>query len=123
MNDRIEIIHKSGNELKEYYSNADICMLFFESDEYRNFAMPIKLFEYLGNMCPIIGTVGTAAGEFIESNDIGWSIPYDEYELEKLLKNLSNNRMILEEKRNGMRKVMIQNTWQERARTVVRDLI
>lgn len=123
MNDRIEIIHKSGNELKEYYSNADICMLFFESDEYRSFAMPIKLFEYLGNMCPIIGTVGTAAGEFIESNDIGWSILYDEYELEKLLKNLSNNRMILEEKRNGMRKVMIQNTWQERARTVVRDLI
>ena len=69
----------------EYYRRADLCSLFCEYSLYREFAMPIKLFEYMEKEKPIIATINTAAGDFVTENDIGWAIDYDEDMLEKLL--------------------------------------
>lgn len=123
LNERVKIIHKSGEELKPYYLNADICSLFFESEEYRSFAMPIKLFEYLSHLVPIIATTNTSAGEFVERNRIGWTIPYEEKELENLLNILYHDRKILNEKDMIMEEALRKNTWIERAKTVIEDLV
>lgn len=122
MNERIRIVHASGIELNKYYKDADICMLFFESEGYRNFAMPIKLFEYLANLKPIIATEGSAAGEFVEKNGIGWTIPFSKDILKQLLQKICDDTNILEEKKEKMVKARELNTWKSRGAQVIQNL-
>lgn len=122
LNDRISIIHKSGKELGEYYQKADIASLYFPNDEYRKFVLPIKLFEYLENVTPIIATSGTEVAKFITDNDIGWAIPCNENSLSELLEKIHKNNDLLIGKYKNAIKVLPQNTWDERAKQVEREL-
>lgn len=122
MGDNISIVHKAGEELNIYYKQADIAMLFFDSSGYREFAMPIKLFEYISKMTPVITTQNSAAGEFVEKNGVGWNIPYQKEALESLLKEIYNNRSLLEEKKEQLKVILKSNSWEARARQVSKDL-
>lgn len=122
LSDQIHIIHKSGKELDFYYERADISMLFFSSSGYRRFAMPVKLFEYIGNLTPVIAVKDSSAGKFVEDNDVGWAIDYDEKALEDLIIKIQRERSWLERKNNNMEKVLLDNTWKKRAETVIKDL-
>ncbi len=123
LNSRISIVHASSKELAKYYKEADICSLYFPEEEYRNFVLPIKLFEYLSYVTPIIVTKGTQAAKFIVENDIGWEIPYKQEELERTLDTIHNNKELLKEKHQNMISVLSKNTWEERAKQVEKDLI
>ena len=99
-----------------------MCLAFFEQDEYRSMAMPIKIFEYLSYLIPIITTKGTAAGEFVEKNNIGWNISYDETEIKELLIELNDNFSIVIEKHKNAARIISENTWEMRALKVCKDL-
>jgi len=122
LNNRISIVHKSGKDLIQLYDSADIVNLFIKPSEYRNMAMPVKLFEYLGSCTPIIATKGSASGNFVEKNDIGWAIDYDEESLAKLLDYIYNNQWILKEKSENEKKILPDNTWEARAKKVAYQL-
>lgn len=122
LNPRIHIIHKSSEELAPFYWAAHICSLFLKPIEYRTFAMPVKLFEYLGYGKPVVTTKGTAAGEFVEKYDIGWNIDYSVDSLESLLKCITGNKDILDQKRKNIERILPDHTWQARAEKVARDL-
>lgn len=122
LNKNIEIIHRDINELSDIYHRSDIASLFLEPIEYRNFAMPIKLFEYIEQQKPIIGIKGTAAGDFIKKNDIGWTIKYSKEELLKVLYEIFNNKKILKRKKENIAMVLKKHTWENRAKGVCRDL-
>lgn len=121
INDRISIVHTYGDGLEKHYDRADLCSLYFPKEEYRNFVMPIKLFEYIGHAIPILATAETTTGDFIEKNNIGWSINSDE-KLEEVLQELHDNKMLLLEKYYNLVNVVEENTWEERAKKVVNDL-
>ncbi|QEN05679.1 glycosyltransferase family 1 protein [Thiospirochaeta perfilievii] len=118
----IEVIHKSGKELKEELINADIGMLFFETDEYRTFAMPVKMFEYLSYGIPVIATEGTAAGDWVKKNGVGWTIPYSEEALDNLLNNLIENPNQIVNTKKNISNVLKDNLWSSRAEQVIKDL-
>jgi glycosyltransferase involved in cell wall biosynthesis len=119
LNDRIRIAHASGADLEPLFAGHDIGSLFLEPQAWRDFAMPIKLFEYLQYGLPVIGTTGTAAGDFIEENNSGWVINYDEKTLTALLCDLHEHRNKLEIMRENIANVLSKNTWQARAETVM----
>lgn len=123
MCERIKIVHASGKELEKYYDSSDICLLFFASEGYRKFAMPIKLFEYLANLKPIIATEGSAAGEFVRKNNLGWEIPFEDDSLINLLKCIQEDKSILEDKSKKMIQARANNSWKARAEQVVKDLM
>lgn len=120
--DNITVIHKSGNELIDEYKKCDIALLFFESDIYRTFAMPVKMFEYLSFIKPIIATCDTAAGEWVEEHNIGWTIPYDEEALTSLLIKIKNDTESLVIKQNSIKKIKKDNLWISRAKQVIEDM-
>lgn len=122
LKDKIEVVHSSGETLNEYYQQADICSLLFEKHEYRDIAMPMKLFEYISNRKPIIATIGTAAGDFVKENNIGWAIEYDEKSIFDLVNKIQKNRNQIKEKVENFDKVIELNTWEERAKKVAKDL-
>lgn len=120
--ENIEVVHKSGAELIPLFNRADIAMLFVKPQKYRQFAAPVKLYEYLGEKKPIIATCGTLAGQFVESNKIGWTIPYDEQALIELLTELLSDVSLLDKAKANMLMVADQHTWLARAKYVVDDL-
>lgn len=122
LDDRINIIHKRGEELKPYFLKTDLANLYIEPVKYRSFAMPVKLFEYIGYGKPIIASKGTAAGEFVEKHDIGWNIDYSLDSLLDTLDYIYNNREIIKEKRENIKKILKDNRWEARAEKVAKDL-
>lgn len=123
INDRIRIIHKSGDELEPYYEEADICSLLFKQDIYREMAKPYKAFEYLAHEMPVLSTKGTAIGAFVEKNDIGWNIEFDSKSISDVLKKIMSDATILNHKKATCKKVKQDNLWKVRAKQVVADLL
>ena len=115
-------IHESGQGLEPYYKKADICCAFAGEGDYMRMAMPIKVFEYLGHYIPIIATKDTAAGKFIEKENLGWSIEYNQEALKQCLHNILQNPALLQEKRESETSANEANTWKARAKQVILDL-
>lgn len=122
MNENIKVIHKSGFEFKEDIENSNICILYFKPSEYRKFAMPVKLFEYMSYEKPILATKGSSVGDFVEKNKMGFSIDYEKEELKNTLNEILSNPSLLKERVENIRNIKIKNTWSYRAKTVAKDL-
>lgn len=123
LTDDIQVVHEYGDNLKRYYLETDICTCFFKTGEYRNMAMPIKVFEYLGYVTPVIVTKGSEAGDFVEKNDIGWSVEYNEEALSETLNIIAKRWDMIREKHLNSIQCLDENTWQARARQVALDLV
>ncbi len=119
-NHNIKIIHESGENLKKYYQNADIACLFLKPYVYLNFAIPIKLFEYLSYKKPIISTANTENGRFIYKNKVGWAIEYSEKALFKFFEELNGEQ--IKKMYENIEKIYDINTWEARAKTVANNL-
>ena len=122
LTERITIVHESGENLKKLYLKSDICSCFFPLSEYMSFAVPIKLFEYIGNVTPVIVTKGTVAGKFVEKFGNGISVPYDIEKLSNAIEEVLNNRGMLIEMHENACNCLEQNTWKCRALQVEKDL-
>lgn len=122
MCERIRVVHKKGDELDEYYENADICSLLFKRDIYREIAKPFKAYEYLANEIPVLSTKGTAIGEFVEKEDIGWNILFEADEIARTLKHIIDHPEELQIKGKNCGETKKRNLWKTRALQVVNDL-
>lgn len=120
--DRVEIIHKSGKELELYYNQADIGALMFPPMEYRDFAMPVKAFEYLAHELPMLATKGSSVGEFVEKHGLGWTLKNTSDSISELLETITRHPEVLDEKRSCCSKEIENNTWRSRAQQVAEDL-
>lgn len=118
----IQVEHKSGTALEALYLQASIAVYFVKPNDLWSFAMGVKLFEYLSFKKPIIAVRDTAVGQFVEENNIGWVIDYDEEKLKTLLLSLKNHPEYIEEKINNIEKIIPKHTWEARAKKVVSDL-
>lgn len=122
LNENIRIIHKNSDELKPYYEEADIGSIFFEHNDYMDMAIPFKSFEYLANEIPVIATTNTAIGNFVEKNNIGWTLPYNADAACELLNRIIKNPELISEKQCNSIKTKQKNLWTVRAKKVEQDL-
>jgi glycosyltransferase involved in cell wall biosynthesis len=122
-NVRVEVVHKSAHSLDDLYASADICVLFLKVDEYRDFAAPVKLYEYLGAGKPVIVSEGCLAAEIIKQTGAGWVVEYDELALSNLLIYLSNNPQEVHAKSQIAISLGKKQTWVSRARIIANHLM
>ena len=113
--ERVEIVHRSGEELEPLYAASNVGMLFMEPIGYREFAAPMKLYEYLCYGKPIIATEGSLAGDFVRENSIGWVLPYTAEALTELLQDLQEHPRMYDEVRANVLTVRESHTWEARA--------
>lgn len=118
--DNIHIVHKSGNELQSLYDNSHLAVLFVEPRDYREFAVPFKLYEYIGRNKPIICTSSTLVGNFVEDKDIGWVLEYNTDKLINLLSTIKKEDV--DNKTQQVLRVKENETWESRAKKVCNDL-
>jgi len=113
----VQVIHKSGFDIKSDYENADLFCIVRKPTSYLEFAMPIKLFEAIGYGLPIIANRGTLVAKFVEDEGVGWVIDGPD-DLRSLCRYLNRNRQILIEKKRAVQEVRKNHTWLARARAV-----
>lgn len=118
----IHVVHRSGDELRELYDEANACLLAVEPIVYWTFAVPVKLFEYLGNGKPVLASSGSYSGRFVRDQSVGWTVDYGSAEFAETLDRLVERPEELEAVTEWVRKVRHEHTWQSRARQVVADL-
>lgn len=119
----ISIVHLSGDEMIQKLKECDVALIFVKPQEYWNFAVPYKFFEYLGFGKPIIASSGTFAGTLVSEHEIGFTINYNFNDLINTLNSITLNPSILGDKIDNIRKFSENNTWRERALQVCNDLI
>ncbi|PZA00692.1 hypothetical protein A6K26_000015 [Gammaproteobacteria bacterium 2W06] len=120
--DNIKVVHEYGDVMQAMLRQCDLALLFVKPQEYWEFAAPVKLYEYLGNHKPIIASAGTLAGRFVESQGVGWAVPYQEGSMRQILKYLLAEPESLEAVRSRCAEVAQEHSWQARARQVIEDL-
>ena len=97
-------------------------MLAVEPSDYRRFAVPLKLFEYLSRGRPILVTEGTEAARIVSSFNAGWVVPYTAEAIAATLRRLQGNRAEVQAKAANAVSAAKVNTWADRARTVADTL-
>jgi glycosyltransferase involved in cell wall biosynthesis len=114
----VSVVHLSASDAASWLRGADICSLFVEPSSYWAFAMPMKLFTYLAAECPILASEGTEAGRFVQANDLGWVLSYEEDDLEALLRELLANPARVTARRKVAQAKAGLHTWRRRAEAV-----
>ena len=120
--DRIQIIHKSGSELKEYYDRADVAALCFKKNAYEDMSMPIKTFEAISYGTPILTTNIDSVAQLVEENRIGWVADSSVDSISKTLNFLKEHPEEIKDKTNNTIEAAYRNSWEDRARQVAEDL-
>lgn len=118
----IEVVHRSGDELLGLFAEADVCALMVEPAEYRDFAAPVKLFEYIGHGKPVLATRSTHAGRVVEQLGAGWTVDYDRNAIVEQLSALVSDPAEVLRKKQETRSAREATTWQARALKVAADL-
>ena len=104
-------------DLQTIYKNTDIVYSVYDitssvGNNWRN-AMPVKSFEAILTLTPIIASKNTVLGNFIEKNDIGFTIDiHDENELNNLFNEISNNPILLKNKIENLKKIQYTYIWE-----------
>ena len=100
----------------ELYNNTDILYAVYDtngidSENWKN-SMPIKSFEAIITATPIIASKNTVLGEFVEKNNIGFTIDIrKEGEFEVLIERIIKNKNLLKEKIDNIKKIQYMYTW------------
>ncbi len=115
LSDRVAVVHGRGAELDPYFDRATIGVLAMRPIEYRSFAAPVKLFEYIGRGLPILASADTFVGDFVERNGIGWAPRFDRAEIGAVLERLISNPDEVERAASRVREIRGDNTWRARA--------
>ena len=122
LTDRIEVVHKSGEELEGCYQRADLCSLMFGHNAYIDMSQPVKAYEYLAHGIPMLATEGMAIADFVKRYDIGWTLDYDAQAIAEQLRRCIEQPELLAEKRLRCQEAKPQHTWKARAEQVAQGL-
>lgn len=114
----VSVVSFSGEKLNELYENADCACLYVEPTEYRMFAVPIKLFEYVANGKPVIASAGTWAGEFVAKHSVGWKVEYSDKALKTFLEQLLEDKASIPSYAEAIKEKAPMYSWKERCKEV-----
>ncbi|SJN20421.1 glycosyltransferase [Luteococcus japonicus] len=120
--DNIQVVHRHGEGLKELFANANVCVVTTKPSQYWTFAAPLKVYEYIGNGKPILASNGSLAGDFVDSQQIGWSVDYGRENFIELLRTLAERPDEVSAARKRVLQVREEHSWRRRAEQVVTDL-
>lgn len=113
--DNINVVHTRGEGLEPHYAKAHVCTLYMPPGDYRDFAVPVKMYEYLAHSRPVLATKGSFAAQFVAEKGLGWSLPFGEDALNDFLDRLVTNPSVLVEKAEAAKVFGEKNQWADRA--------
>jgi len=119
--DNVKLIHESGKTMLKELKLSDALIMYYPKNNYREFAVPVKLFEAACLGIPVISDSHGETAEIIEREKIGWTAKNPD-ELESLIKTLSANKEKISEAKKSTSISSHKNSWRARAETVLSEL-
>lgn len=109
-----------AKESSKLYSETDISYIVYSRDNPQHMiAYPVKFFEAIVTKTPVIVTKGSVLDSFVTEHDIGFAVDGGNVEeIKKLISYIDDNRQILQEKIENLKKIQFNYSWEE----VVRNL-
>lgn len=117
----ISLKHVSGAELEQVYKEVDFAFIPRKRSVYNDFAVPIKLVEYLTAGLPIIATDCSAQEDFIKSGPYGVITGDDAASLVKGMQSIQPH--FAEYKKNIQQSFLQKHAWNERAEQAAHALL
>ncbi len=121
--DWLDIHHAHGESLVPIYKEASFGIVTLKRGTYNDFAVPVKLFEYLSYGLPVLATDCTALQKIVIQDNIGLIVKDNSnsiYEgLQKMLDE--ENRKIL--KQNSIKALKEKHLWLNRALDIQNELL
>ncbi len=122
--DWLEIKHLSNHELQQEYMNADVAIIPRPITEYNNFAIPIKLFEYLSYHMPIVTTNCFETAKFVRENQIGIVVDDDSQVMADAIIQLFESPDEIEKYAKKTKEVLLnENLWEHRVDKIEEHLL
>lgn len=119
----IEVLHVSGSgALKEVYRRADMGLFPGRRDIYMDFAVPVKLFEYIGYGLPVVTTDCVESKNLCEASGFGVCVSDTPEAFAQGILRLYDEPELMRTCRENAQKAAAEQTWQSRAQKVARDL-
>lgn len=122
LGDNVRVVHEQGGGLDALYREADVGVLMMAPQQYRSFAMPMKLFEYMGQGLPVLASADTQAGAYVQREGAGWAPAYERAAITRVLRALAAEREQVRQMGDAALRVAKENTWTDRALEVARTL-
>ena len=119
----LQIHHVSGAELAILYLSCDIALIPIRKSRYMDFAVPVKLYEYLSYHLPMVVTDCLETARFVSENNLGVVTKSDAEDFAQGIMKLAADVSLRQAIKSQARCVLADgNLWVDRARQVIRDL-
>lgn len=118
----LTVSHKSGAELKGVYKNASVALIPRERNAYHDFAVPVKMFEYLAYGLPIVATNCKAHARIIETEGYGVITEVSPEGFARGIQEAIDPSVYPNIKANVVDKAYERNSWRSRVEKVVKDM-
>lgn len=119
----LEVYHVFGHELKEYYNRATVALLPKRRNEYNDFAVSVKLFEYMSFGLPVIAISNKATDHIIKEYNIGVTTEESYTDFAAAIENLlSDDKQYKFYRENVKKALLTNNLWTHRVETIANDL-
>ncbi|MEH7235742.1 glycosyltransferase [Bacillus sp. JJ1562] len=121
--DWLHIHHAHGEALLPIYKEADFGIVTLKRGTYNDFAVPVKLFEYLSFGLPVLATDCTALQKIVEQDNIGLIVKDNSNSIHDGLQEMldSNKRNKLKE--NSISALKEKHLWLQRAKDIQNELL
>ncbi|NEU30304.1 glycosyltransferase [bacterium LRH843] len=116
------IFHAHGEKLKGIYSRADIAIIPRQRNTYNDFAVPVKLFEYISHGLPIISTNCIAQAEIITRFELGIVTNDNSRDLANAIELFLDSKTKSRYTSNVKKALLNHHSWKHRAETVYQIL-
>ena len=120
--DWLEVVHASGDDLEQYYRRAEFGIIPRLRTPYNDIAFPVKLVEYLSHGLPLLVTDCPAVKEFVSRWNIGLVTNDNVADFSEAIICFAGMRDIYGAYRSAIDEACRENSWSQRARSVIRDL-
>lgn len=119
----LEIFHASGEKLIPIYNQADFGIVTYKNDEYNDFSMPVKLFEYISYGLPVLASNTTAMKEVVEANHFGKTVNDTVEDIKEGLSAFLNEQTRKEYHENAIRALKTKHLWKHRVEQIFQALV
>lgn len=120
--DNVRVVHLFGEEMLNEMLSSDVLIMVYPPVEYRDFAVPVKLYEAMGCGLPVIVSSHGEAAEIVRKEGVGWVVD-DLVQLKNLLLQLSGDIAFRDDMRDAVGRAAQKNRWSDRASFVCEVLM
>lgn len=113
LNDRITVLFKSGEEMRNEMCQADIGVYLSPPIEYIRMSYSVKVAEYFSAGLPVICFGGTYVADLVKEYNLGWVVEYSSQSVSEIIDRIYSDKDDLLSKRENAISFSQTNHWRD----------